>query len=233
MPSIILECPYCGAEKIGFSIVFEHISTLAPTNYIRRRALMICSTCEGGVIGVFDKAHGASGPQSLGQCTVDPTKQGYRLTETHPVPTPSKIPEYLPDPLGRFYKQAADASKRGDWDASGSMSRKVIDVSTKMQLAKVADETTAKAHKTNFSRINALGAAGAITSDLQDWAHHVRVGGNDAAHDEEPFEKVEAEDLLSFTELYLVYVYTLPGRLRARRGLPPLDTPPETPPDPA
>ena len=194
---------------------------------------MICSTCEGGVIGTFDKGTGVGGPPTLAGCAIDPTKQGFKLIETYPVPAPSKIPEYLPAPLGRFYKQAADASKRGDWDASGSMSRKAIDVSTKMQLAKILDEAKAKSHKTNFSRINALGAAGAITSDLQDWAHHVRVGGNDAAHDEDPFEKEEAEDLLSFTELYLVYVYTLPGRLRARRGLPPLETPAETPPDPA
>jgi Domain of unknown function (DUF4145) len=31
------------------------------------------------------------------------------------------------------------------------------------------------------------------------WAHHVRLEGNDAAHDEDPFTKDEAEELLDFT----------------------------------
>lgn len=57
-----------------------------------------------------------------------------------------------------------------------------------------------------------------LTPDLQEWAHQVRLGGNDAAHDEEPFTKEEAEELLDFTELYLTYVYTLPGRLAERKA---------------
>jgi hypothetical protein len=45
----------------------------------------------------------------------------------------------------------------------------------------------------------------------------VRLGGNDAAHDEDPYTNEEASELLSFVELYLTYVYSLPGRLKARR----------------
>jgi hypothetical protein len=52
---------------------------------------------------------------------------------------------------------------------------------------------------------------------LKDWAHQVRLGGADAAHDADPFTSAEAEELLDFAELYLTYVYTLPGRLKERR----------------
>ncbi len=45
----------------------------------------------------------------------------------------------------------------------------------------------------------------------------MRLGGNEAAHDEDPYTQEEAEELLSFAELYLTYVYSLPGRLKARR----------------
>jgi hypothetical protein len=31
----------------------------------------------------------------------------------------------------------------------------------------------------------------------------VRLGGNDAAHDEDPFTQAEAKELLGFVELYL------------------------------
>jgi hypothetical protein len=173
---------------------------------------MICSTCEGAVIGVFDKGLGEGMPQSLIQCAVDPTKQGFRLVETYPKPTPTRIPQHVPQPLTRYYQQAADALKRRDWDASGAMSRKVIDVSTKMQLG-----TEEKKYRDNRQRIDALAAAGDITDDLKDWAHQIRIGGNEAVHDEDPFQEVEAADLVNFTELYLTYVYTLPGQLKARR----------------
>jgi len=56
-----------------------------------------------------------------------------------------------------------------------------------------------------------------LTPDLKDWAHQVRLGGADAAHDADPFTSTEAEELLDFVELYLTYVYTLPGRLKERR----------------
>ena len=217
MPSIILQCPHCGAEKVGFSIVAEHIGVVPPQDLMhgskRHRALMICSKCEGGLVGVFDRNAASGAPQTLQGCGTDPTILGYRLTETYPLPAPTKIPDHVTPPLDRFYQQAADALKRSDWDASGAMSRKVIDVSTKMQLGPVEE----KKYNNNRQRIDALATSGSITSDMKDWAHVVRVGGNEAVHDDDPFKQEEAEDLLNFTELYLIYVYTLPGRLKARR----------------
>jgi hypothetical protein len=56
-----------------------------------------------------------------------------------------------------------------------------------------------------------------LTPDLAAGAHKVRLGGNDAAHDLEP-PQGEADELLDFTELYLIYVYSLPERLKLRRA---------------
>ena len=65
--------------------------------------------------------------------------------------------------------------------------------------------------------IEALAEKGSLTPDLKAWAHEVRLGGADAAHDLDPFKKEEAQELLDFAELYLTYVYTLPARLKERR----------------
>jgi Domain of unknown function (DUF4145) len=212
MPSIILECPHCGAEKIGFSIIAEHISVFQANPELRiHKTLMVCTKCEGGAVGVFEKRLGTA-PQSIMQCGVDPTMLGFPLVDTYPKPAPTKIPDHVPSPLDRYYQQAADALKRSDWDASGAMSRKLIDVSTKLQLGADASK-----YRDNFARINALADRGSLTSDLRDWAHEIRIGGNEAVHDEDPFEESQAKDLINFADLYLVYVYTLPGRLRARR----------------
>jgi hypothetical protein len=92
------------------------------------------------------------------------------------------------------------------------MSRKVVDVSTQQLLGAESNK-----YGTIQRRIDALAGAGRLTSDLRDWAHEVRIAGNDAAHDIAPFTPEEADELLGFTDLYLTYVYSLPGRLKERR----------------
>ena len=90
------------------------------------------------------------------------------------------------------------------------MFRKTLDTTTQ-QL-----DATLKPKKLS-QRIEALAASHAITPDMKEWAHEIRDVGNDAVHDEIPFTEEEAKDLHAFTELFLTYVYTLPGMLAARR----------------
>jgi hypothetical protein len=92
------------------------------------------------------------------------------------------------------------------------MSRKVLDVSTQKLLGE-----DAKKFSTIQKRIDELASRHALTPDLQEWAHVVRLEGNDASHDEDPYTQEEADELLSFVDLYLTYVYTMPGKLKARR----------------
>ena len=214
MASIILECPHCGAEKIGFRLVFDQPAALpipGSPHAQRWRTLMVCSNCDEGVVAIFDKRPGINVAAPTG-LNVDPQKLGMVLVDTYPKSAPSKIPTHLTDELKNYYNQAAESLRRGNWDASGAMSRKVVDVSTQLLL-----KEEAKKHGTIQARIDALAANNALTPDLKDWGHQVRLGGNDAAHDKDPFTKPEADELLDFTELYLTYVYTLPGRLEERK----------------
>jgi Domain of unknown function (DUF4145) len=99
------------------------------------------------------------------------------------------------------------------------MSRKTVDAATKDLM-----KDQAKQIRDLAPRIDALATAGKLTEDLRAWAHQIRLDGNNAVHDEKPFTKEEAEELLDFTELFLTYVYTLPGRLAAKKK--PHDAPP-------
>ena len=186
-----------------------------PLGILRFRALMICSGCEEGVIGIFDYASRQSrqsNNMSPLQCTMDPRTLGWNLATTYPQPALPKCPDFTPDELKRVFLQAANALRRRDPDASGAMSRKVVDISTQRLLGEES-----KKFGTINARIEALAAKGTLTPDLKEWAHEVRLGGNDAAHDLDPFTNDEADELLDFAELYLTYVYTLPNRLKVRR----------------
>jgi hypothetical protein len=220
MPSIVAECPYCGAEKVGFYIIGQYERQgVVVVHHDRLRfwdELAVCTKCERGVIAVY--AHTDTLPpkhSSPQMCPSDPENWGYKLVEVLPRPRPSRAPDHLPDPLPNIFLQAANALKRGDWDASGAMSRKTVDVATKLLMKDVAKQVRDLA-----PRIDALAERGKLTEDLRQWAHHVRLDGNDASHDEDPFTKDEAEELANFTELFLTYVYSLPGRMKDKMKSP-------------
>jgi hypothetical protein len=87
--------------------------------------------------------------------------------------------------------------------------RRALEMATKEKLPN---------HKgTLKERIDALAAAYAITADLRDFAHQIRIDGNDAAHDYD-FTELEAKDIGEFARLFLMYLYSLPGMLAARNA---------------
>jgi hypothetical protein len=221
MSSTILNCPHCPAENVGFSIVHEvPLGRYKSSNFAIFLCTGLCTVCRGGVLLKFLDAKSTG--KSVVNSQIDPVAEGFKLIESYPSRPSSSIPEYLPNGLQRFYSQARDCLRRDAYDASGAMARKTLDVSTQQLTADLPGRLD-----TINLRVDALGAAGRITEDLRAWAHEIRLDGNDASHDEEPFTKEDATSLLDFLELYLTYVYTLPGRLRERR---PVDPPGSAPP---
>ena len=69
-----------------------------------------------------------------------------------------------------------------------------------------------------FTRIDALAKNHDITPAMQDWAHQVRLIGNDAAHDQDEPSDQDIEAVASFTETLLKYLFTLPHEVAARRA---------------
>ena len=129
----------------------------------------------------------------------------------YPTPATPDAPEHLPPNVKQYFLEAATNVKAAP-NAAGAMFRKSVDVALKH----VAPEATG----TLVKRIDRAAKLGKLTPELEEWAHHVRLEGNDAAHDEDPFTVEEAEALHRFTELVLMYLFTLPGMLAERREPP-------------
>jgi hypothetical protein len=71
-----------------------------------------------------------------------------------------------------------------------------------------------------YERLAALASAGILLPTLADWATEVRLIGNAGAHFD-PLETVtrhDAEQLLSFLQELLRYLYEMPAELARRRG---------------
>jgi len=90
------------------------------------------------------------------------------------------------------------------------MYRSALDIATKGMPGTPAG-------KTFFERLKWMDENHAITPDIRSWADHVRVEGNGALHDPEEFDKDDATALRFFSEMFLRYVFELPGEVKTFR----------------
>ena len=102
------------------------------------------------------------------------------------------------------------ANLPNNWDAAGAMFRKTLETGLKHEFPKIQG--------TLFERIQEAAKQHHLTPDLANWAHQIRLDGNDAAHEEEPFSQDDAERLSVFTDMVLRYLFTLPGMLKQARN---------------
>jgi len=68
-------------------------------------------------------------------------------------------------------------------------------------------------------RIDKLAAENLITPALKDWAHELRLDGNEALHGDQPADEELATRMERLTYFLLTYLYTLPAQVAAAREL--------------
>lgn len=130
----------------------------------------------------------------------------------YPVPEEQTIPEYLSEIVSKNLREAKELFQRNYFNQSGMTSRRVIDLATKELLPE---------HKGQLNgRIKQLLEKGVITKQLSDWADIIRLDGNSAIHDYDDFSEEEARQLLDFTEMFLMYAFTLPKMVEIKRESP-------------
>ena len=129
-------------------------------------------------------------------------------------PSESKIlPDSLPNNIKTAYDQAARSLHASLFEPCVLMSRKCLEAVCKIHNAK----------GNNLSkRLSSLHEMGYIDGRLLNWAHQVRLVGNEAAHDIDTIVCIEdARDVFDLTEAILIYIFSLTKRfesLQARRS---------------
>lgn len=166
-----------------------------------------CGNCHGGYFARIVFLNGHRPHDFSGDIE---RASGLGVIEEYPKPQSIEAPQYLPDNLQSFFVQAAHGLNDGNLDASAMMSRKVLEVAVK--------RLNPSGSGNLYRRIEKLHELGLITDDLKDWAHIIRDDGNEAAHEEEPVSSDFADELLSFTELFLMYTFTMPEMVKSKKG---------------
>jgi hypothetical protein len=113
----------------------------------------------------------------------------------------------LPEPVSRSLEQAHRSFSTASYDACALMCRRALEAVCK----------NLSASGNNLAqRISDLKVKGHIDEKLHQWAHGVRLLGNEAAHDvETPVTQEDACDILDLTEAVLLYAFTLEKKFQA------------------
>jgi len=208
MAVFVHTCPHCGAEKAAFRYLYETFSAKNPKT---AQGWFSCPSCTLTVTVLIERPN--STPiknyfEDIGAA------QELRVVKVYPGAGAAKAPAYVPERVGELYLEALDSLKRQKWTSAASMFRKTLEVALKVL------DPTVDAWKLE-KRIDQLAKDGAITPAIRDWAHELRLDGNEALHGDAAADEQTATAMHALTQHTLTYLFTLPRTVelaRARRN---------------
>ena len=182
------DCPRCGTKSVALNHA-ESPGSFADffENGSRRDAFAICGYCGRGLVLTFLQ-----------------NARSRKPLEIAPSPTSVSAPAHSPRNVANFYRQAMN-NLPGNPDAAGSMFRKALESALKSKFPDMTGDL--------FGRIEQAQEEQKLPPAMAEWAHRIRLLGNDAAHGEEPTSEESARELSKFTQLVLLYLFTLPGMM--------------------
>ncbi|WP_307152968.1 DUF4145 domain-containing protein [Rhodopseudomonas julia] len=230
MPLIVkIDCPHCHTKSSGFEVHggfrrsrdVHRTPNGVPQYLYDDWFLLSCGRCLKCITAQYTfldskelslentlKRHGSL--ESL----------GYRYEAHFPTEIHLEEPEHLPEKVALPFRQAVSNISAQNWDAAGTMARKALDVATRdIARTRIEDETKSKDTVKAWlkKRIQTLREEGLLTRDLSDLASILKDGGDEAAHDDEPYNAEDARKLIAYAQAFLTYAYTVPGMVKEVR----------------
>ena len=205
MAEMVLTCPYCASDLVTFAFGGERPINREPDAW---NTLWVCRRCEEGVVVTLV----GPGLGSPGRSVGDPRDEGFFVHAIHPDPQQTRAPDHVPEDIARDFEEALDNLRRQNWTSAGMMFRKVLQRAT----SRLAPEGINFRAMKLVQRIENLDKERLITPAMKEWAHKIRLDGNEATHEEdEGFSDDQAKLMREFAELFLIYSFTLPARIAA------------------
>jgi hypothetical protein len=84
-------------------------------------------------------------------------------------------------------------------------------------LMNIAVSKGAKAGLQFVEYVEFLASKGYVPPDGNDWVDHIREKGNEATHEISIMKKEDAEDLITFIEMLLKFIYEFPEKVRKKK----------------
>ena len=134
---------------------------------------------------------------------------GWYVYETWPSSDDFKLSNAVPARIREIFSQAeSNYFLDMHQEASALMYRKAIEAA--LLDLKISGRSLNE-------KIEALIAEKRLGQEVADWAHEVRLIGNEAAHQYEPPSKADVADLRGLTEILLRMLFVIPSLIKRRR----------------
>ncbi len=111
----------------------------------------------------------------------------------------------LPEELEALYREARNGVSVGAHTSSVLACRKL--------LMNIAVNQGAEAGKSFISYVEYLADNGYVPPNGRGWVDHIRKKGNEATHEIALMQQGDAEELISFVEMLLKFIYEFPARV--------------------
>lgn len=210
MPVLTHTCPHCKTVDVGFVGVAS--SKLLNQQY-RWVLFMTCPRCGNGiVVNTYDNGTSRDPKDHTGALD-KPDHMGGRqdVFAVFPEPAPTQVPDCLPPPVGKSFREGVEIVKTSP-NAACAMFRRALELG----LRDLSPDIEAwKLEK----RIDKMAAENLLTPAIRDWAHALRMDGNNAVHDGEDATVEFAQQVQELTRYVLLYLYTLPEQVKTKAGM--------------
>jgi len=139
-----------------------------------------------------------------------------------PAPAFGEPVQNVPQSLNSLYEEARRCTGANAHTAAVLASRKI--------LMHIAVEKGAEEGKPFLSYVEYLASKGYVPPDGKSWVDHIRSKANEANHEIALMEPADAEDLITFVEMLLKFIYEFPSKVSKRGAavLPESINPPTT-----
>jgi DNA-directed RNA polymerase subunit RPC12/RpoP len=193
------QCPHCGSKSYFKPVTSGYLEQTGNVQTLCNGAQ--CEACKNCVLIAGERNVILGG------------RADFSLKAFYPLGRPSdSVDTTVPKEVAEDFREALRCRWVEAYKASVTMCRRSIQTSC---LAQGADK-----RKKLMRQIDELAAKGLITEPLKQFAHAVRLEGNDGAHpDPDGLDTVtqkDADDIIEFTREYLHHVYVMPAKLKAR-----------------
>jgi hypothetical protein len=190
-----ITCAFC-LEKGNFALAFHGEKRKPNSGKKLNFDLYQCTNCMSFVHVLWSAQEFPSSMQGL---------YAYHVL---PWPIGKAIPsENWPSAVQRYWTQAHESLRVGNWDAAVVMARSALQFTMR-------DKGATKG--TLYAEIEDLANKGTLHPLMKEWSHEVRELGNDSAHPDPqapPTDPENARDIVQFLDLLLGYLYDLPKHI--------------------
>lgn len=216
------DCPYCLTKNT----FFEHLNTYRVFNN-ESYLTFLCRKCKNIVLcRISDNFfRNRDIDKSVVSLQLGETIDGWNVDNIFPNLPKIKVLDHLPEKISKYFLEAQEHLKNGHFETSIGVSRKVLEITTvqKLDEKQAVDKQGKILSKEDLikrplrRRVDLLFENNLITQDMHDWATLIREEGNNAVHSDEDYTQEEAQELIDFTEVFLMYLYTLPQMVIEKR----------------